>query len=69
MKLIGRGCLGAIMGATVSGIISGLALYPFLKPEHKSADLERFTFYVFGIVLCMVLGAVIGAVWRIWPKF
>lgn len=57
------------MGATVSGIISGLALYPFLKPEHKSADLERFTFYVFGIVLCMVLGAVIGAVWRIWPKF
>ncbi len=56
------------MGATVSGIISGLALYPFFKPEYKSADLERFTFYVFGIGICMVLGAVIGAIWRSWPK-
>jgi ABC-type enterobactin transport system permease subunit len=63
-----KGLWRAVIGAVLGGIISGLALYPFLKPEHKSADLERLTFYIFGVGLSMLVGAGIGAAWRTWPK-
>jgi ABC-type Fe3+-siderophore transport system permease subunit len=68
MKFLWNGCLGTVIGALAGGMLSALVLYPFLKPEHKSADLERLTFYIVGVALSMLCGAVIGAIWRIWRK-
>jgi hypothetical protein len=53
-----------IAGTILGGVVSTLVLYPFLRPEHKSADLERLTFYIFGVGLGMLAGAGVGAVWH-----